>query len=314
MDAAIATRTPPATHPDAAGDGARPDVDGSETLPPNEAGIDDDANTQNPQPDVIEQCAPTIRDFDRVALWLSASKGLEVDDEARVERWDDASLHRHEALPVGAPTLWPRIVTIDERVGVQFGTASTETTEDVRRLRVADHAALQFATKDYALIAVLRYRNSLNWAPHTTGAIFLKMCDCESNYRGVGLFANDTWGHYTDGSRTRSAFTTQLSFEPPAFARTDEVGLNDNQIHIVVARRLGTSLSIAVDQGAASVPFVIPELDVDERGADVVIGANFAGPAQALHGELFELLAITGEEAQSVDALVACLATTYAIP
>ena len=211
-----------------------------------------------------------------------------------MKRWKDQSIHGHVAVPVGDAPAWPILTTPAEvgRPGVRFGPAGI--TADVRRLRIADHRALQF-TGDFAIIAVLRYRNALVPTAMLTGAIYTKLCETCSDFRGLAVFANDNWGLFTDDTPSRSGFTMQIGFYSNTFARTPQDGFNDNAPHIVVARRLGGTLSIAADRHSAGVTdtgFV----DVSTPGWDVIIGANPGFVDQVLDGELFELIAVPGQE------------------
>ena len=193
----------------------------------------------------------------------------------------------------------------------------TAPTERIRHLRIADDPALQVGTDPYAVIAVLRYRNSLASTKNTVGAIYLTNSATASAYEGVGLFANDVVGppRTVPHRLTRSSFTTQLGFYSDTFARTPQVGFNDNRVHVVVARRIDSMLSIAVDENANVGAVAVNPFAVSAAGWDTFIGANPSGAEQALDGEIFELeWPVTGKEARDVDSLVACLATAYAIP
>ena len=112
----------------------------------------------------------------------------------------------------------------------------------------------------------------------------------------------------------RSAFTTQVGFYSDTFARTPQVGFNDNRVHVVVARRIDSMLSIAVIRTPTVGAVTVTPFDVSAVGWDAFIGANPSGAVQALDGEIFELIVVRGDEARDVDSLVSCLATEYEIP
>ena len=97
--------------------------------------------------------------------------------------------------------------------------------------------------------------------------------------------------------------------------RVRRARFNDNQPHIVVTTRRADSLDLRVDRNPTANVRSVGLYDVSVPGWNVFIGANPNEPAnQALDGEIFELIALTGSALQDLDPLVDCLAEDYAIP
>jgi hypothetical protein len=279
---------------------------------------DDDAGLDLPDAAPVDPCTVWTPSRPEVALWLDAAHGITADQDGHVEQWVDRTVNQHVALPTGEAATWPLLVaqTPTGHPGVQFGLVDGGPA--VRRLTIEDHSSLWFAVEDFAIVVVLQHRTQIT--PETMaaeldiGAVFLKTCDCPP-FIGPNLFANDTWPRYVPpAGPTRSTFMFQLVARADYVARSEFTGFNDNQPHVVVARRENEALTVEVDGLPHGTGLASSRLDVSMRGAPVTIGANDHVDIQALEGEIFELVAIKGTPLVDVDQLVTCLKGKYAIP
>ncbi len=259
-----------------------------------------------------QSCDQLARAGYEVALWLDAAQGVDADAQGRVQRWVDRSPHRHEAVSAGDDAQWPLLFAQADGTHPAVGFGVADDVGNVRRMAVLDHSSLWFGVDDFAIIVVLRYRNSTTpvGAPNEIGAIYEKQCACPG-YVGPALFANDNWSQFIAGGPTQSSFTFQLAARADYAARSQTTGFNDNQVHLVIARRVGTALSIELDGQLHATGLVASSLDVSVPGVDVSIGANPLSNVQALEGELFELIAIKGSSARDLGDVVACLSAKY---
>jgi hypothetical protein len=333
MDAASMDGAPPRDHPipDEVPDEAGASSEAHDAGPIGDAsasldGSDDEASTRrdddagsegdedaSAEPD--ELCSPAEIGEGHVALWLDAAYGVTTDTQGHVQRWSDRSSHGHTAEPSGDALDWPLLATDSSGPpAVQFGHGATP--GRVRRLRVADHASLRFGSGDYALLVALRYRNhTLTLPDEDVGVVYMKVCNCEG-YPGAALTANDNWGGILDGSPTRSSFAFQNAGHAAYVARSAVQGFNDDEVHVVVAKRLGGVLSVSVDGLPHAVALLPSANDISNAGTDVTIGANAYYENQALDGEIFELVVLAGAAARDVtiDRVARCLMRKHGPP
>jgi hypothetical protein len=309
------TSMPDTSMPDTSIDGATDGGDGG--------GYEDDEDSGGTPGPVFpdgrsDPCARDIALWEHVALWLHAGEGVLADKHGRVDQWLDRSHYRHTAIAVGSAEAWPLRVESDMpgRPGIRFGAlTSGPSAGQVRRMRIADHPILRFGFGDFSIIAVTRYRNEPSAAarPNEIGALFIKQCAKCVGWLGPCLWANDNWGPMLNGSPDRSAPVFQLAFREDSVARSALTGFNDNNVHLIVGSRLGEKISVEVDRRARTERHMLV-VDVSEHESDVSIGANQEGPLQALDGEIFELIVVTGDTARNLTGLLSCLMNKYEIP
>jgi hypothetical protein len=276
-----------------------------------DAGHEDETDSSDPSdPD---PCDLLEADRDGVALWLDAAEGIVADDEGRVQQWDDRSSHQHVATPVGLAPDWPLLVTsADGFPAVRFGVV--EGGPLVRRLVVPDHASLQFGTDSFAIIVVLRHHTPTN-VPEPEmehGGIFLKSCNC-AGYVGPQLFANDVWPRHLQTGAPVSGFALGLAARTDYSTQTLLSGFNDDELHVVVAKRIRDEISIEVDGQPHTSAVVSSTLDVSTPGVPVTIGANGFVDLQALEGEIYEMIVLTGTATLRAGTRAECLARSYGI-
>ena len=274
---------------------------------------DDDAGQSKPD-EPVDPCAapPLAADDGEIVLWLDAAAGVVADQEGRVERWVDQSEYQHVAEAVGEPGDWPLYLpqAAQGRPAVQFGVVGAGPA--IRRLLIDDHSSLWFGMGEFSIIAVLRYRNTTD-SPNPDmqfGAIFQKACDCPG-FVGVLLFANDVWDPYAGTGPARTSFLFELAARIDYAARSLITGFNDNQVHVVVARRSHDELGVDVDDLPHATALVASTLDVSNPGVPVAIGAHGRVDLQALEGDIFELVAVRGTTA--VQGITDCFMAKYGL-
>lgn len=293
---------------------AKPPEDGK---PPEDAKPpEDDAD---PESDgggggIVDPCVVLESPGPEVALWLDASRGVVLDGDGRVEAWTDRTVHQHVARPIGDSVNWPVLIAEEQHghPGVQFGMVGSG--PFVRRMKIADHPSLQFGTAEFALIVVLRHRTPID-ASQTEfnhGAIFAKPCNC-SYFPGVMFFANDVWPEYLGTGGSVSGFNLMIASRTDYSTQTLNGGFNDNRIHVVVGRRVRDEVSVDIDGAIHAVALASATLNLSNPGVDVNIGGHLVADLQALEGEMFELLAITGPAARNTDVRVECLMRKYGL-
>ena len=313
-DAASGTQdTPTPMSPD----GTDVETGGTVQLEPQAPEVSDDGDAAQADEDAgqSDSCSALEVGNERFALRLDAHHGVAGDGEGYVEGWTDRSRHRHAARPIGPRETWPILVPDAHRghPAVQFGVVGAGPA--VRRLRIEDHTSLHFGTDDFALIAVLRYRNPTEpvSSPHEIGCIYSKQCGSCAAYPGPAFFANDNWSQFVDGGSTRSSFSFQLAARTDYAARSQTGGYNDGNVRVVAARRVAQSLSIEINNVRHATGTAATNVDVSSPQTPVAIGAHPTTDSQSLDGQIFELIAVTGSAARDVTVLVECLMAKYDI-
>jgi hypothetical protein len=291
---------------------------GPETGPvlDHDAGSDEDGGNPDPippPPRPREPCEDESFLFDGVALWLDAAYGVTANDQGEVQRWLDRSPNQHEAEAPGEALDWPLLV--DAAHGgpaIRFGSVAGRSA--VRRFSIPDHASLRFGTEPFAIIAVLQHHTPTVAAdPELThGAIYMKLCECQG-YIGPRLYANDIWPWHLRGDPPIAGFGFGIAGPSDYSTRTFIGGYNDNSVHVVLASRIGDELSVYVDGELHAGILSTTTLDVSNPGVDITIGSHFSNPIQALEGDLFELIAITGDAARRARERSQCLMKKYGL-
>ena len=179
---------------------------------------------------------------------------------------------------------------------------------------VADHPNLRLAYDSFALIAVVRYRNStdLDAAPNANGVVYAKVCPCD-NFVGAALFANDDYDHLSalPDAEIRANFLFQTRYGTGA-TRSTATGFNDDRVHVVVGQRISSAYRNRVDVDGQLHSLGFTDLyDLSTTGYPAVIGASVDADAQSLEGDLFELVLVRGAVPASIEAISDCLMAKY---
>ncbi len=134
-----------------------------------------------------------------LVLWLEAGSEVTTDGDGLVTTWGDRSRAGNDAVAMARPGAPRRIVDLATgKAAVQFsGSGGTS-------LQIADSETMRWGHDDYALLAVVRYRNRSGLTANTYGALFVKQCDCNL-YVGTAFFLNDPWPAFLEGKPTRTA-------------------------------------------------------------------------------------------------------------
>lgn len=247
-----------------------------------------------------------------VVMWLDADRGAVSDGQGHLMRWDDRSKSQLSALPTGSDTTWPLLIAnADGRhAAVRFGVVPGGSA--VRRLKIADGPNVQFGSDDFAVIAVVRYRNSTAAGINEIGAIYEKQGN-GSGFPGPALFANDNWSQYVGGGPNQSSFVFQVAALSDHVARSPASGFNDDRVHVVAARRRGRSLSVDVDDKPHATGLAATIVNVSSPGVDLSIGAHQTENKQALEGDIFQLIVVRQNAAHDISPLVQCLIAEYGL-
>ncbi len=243
-----------------------------------------------------------------LVLWLEAGSEVTTDGDGLVTTWGDRSRAGNDAVAMARPGAPRRIVDLATgKAAVQFsGSGGTS-------LQIADSETMRWGHDDYALIAVVRYRNRSGLTANTYGALFVKQCDCNL-YVGTAFFLNDPWPAFLEGKPTRTGVSFQVASSSDYVVRSEGSGYNDERAHLFVGLRRDDVLRVRVD-GADDGSMATTPMDVSTPGVPATIGANGYGGGQLLNGEIFELVAIAGELTEAeLQRIEGYLLEKYGIP